>query len=90
MKKDIKNKAIKRLKILEGQIRGLQRMVTSEKYCIDILTQSLAAKQALSGFEDLILDNHLSTHVVDQMKSGKSGKAIEEIMKIHKISKKKY
>lgn len=63
-------------------------MVIDEKYCIDIITQSLAAKQALSGFEDLILGNHLSTHVVDQIKSGKSAKATKELLRLYKLSKK--
>lgn len=89
MKKDIKNKAIRRLKILEGQVRGLQKMVESEKYCIDIINQSLAVKQALSGVEDLLLENHLSTHVVEQVKSGKENRAVKEILDIYKLSKKK-
>lgn len=89
MKKDIRKKTIKRLKILEGQIRGLQRMVEAEDYCVDIITQSQAAKQALSRVEDLILENHLSTHVIEQIKSGKGRQAVEEIMKVHKVSKKK-
>ena len=89
MKKEIKEKAIRRLKILEGQIRGLERMVEKEEYCIDVLQQSLAAKQALSGIEDLILENHLSTHVIQQIKSGKSKKAIDEILSIYKLSKRK-
>lgn len=89
MKKNIKNKAIRRLKILEGQIRGLQKMIEKEEYCIDILHQSLAAKQALSGIEDLILENHLQTHVIEQIKSGKEKKSTKEILAIYKLSKKK-
>ena len=89
MKKEIKEKTIRRLKILEGQIRGLQKMVAEEEYCIDILQQSSAAKQALSGIEDLILENHLSTHVIQQIKSGKSKKAVDEILSIYKLSKRK-
>ncbi|MEK7175611.1 MAG: metal-sensing transcriptional repressor, partial [Patescibacteria group bacterium] len=54
MRKDIQKRAIRRLKIAEGQVRGLQKMVEDEKYCIDIINQSLAIKQALSGVEDLI------------------------------------
>lgn len=80
---------LRRLKIIEGQIRGLHRMVEAEKYCIDIITQSSALKEALSGIEDLILESHLSTHVIHQMKSGRSGKAIKEILKVYKRSKKK-
>ena len=89
MKQDIKKKAIRRLKIVEGQVRGLQRMVEEEKYCIDIINQSSAVKEALSGVEDLMLENHLSTHVVEQMKAGKNQKAIQEIMSVYKLAQKK-
>ena len=57
MKSEIKRKIIRRLKILEGQIRGLQEMIDNEQYCIDILQQSMAAKQALSGVENLMFEN---------------------------------
>jgi len=89
MRQDIKQKAIRRLKIIEGQIRGIQGMVEKEEYCIDIITQVSAIKEALSGVEDLILENHLSTHVIHQMKSGKDKQAVNEILKIYKLSKKK-
>jgi len=89
MKKDIQKKAVRRLKIVEGQVRGLQKMVTEEKYCIDILHQSMAIKKALSSMEDLILENHLSTHVIEQIKGGESSKAIKEILEVYKVSKKK-
>ena len=82
-------KATRRLRIVAGQIKGLEKMVEEGKYCIDIINQSLAVKQALSSFEDFILKNHLSTHVVQQMKSGDSNKAIEEILSIYRLSKKK-
>jgi CsoR family transcriptional regulator, copper-sensing transcriptional repressor len=89
MKPEIKNKAIRRLKILEGQVRGLQAMVQNEEYCIDIITQASAIKEALSGVEDLILENHLSSHVVHQMKHGDEKKATEEILKVYKLAQKK-
>ena len=89
MKKAIKKKAVRRLKILEGQIRGLQKMVEKEEYCLDILQQSSAVKQALSGIEDLILENHISTHVIEQFKAGKESKSIKEILVIYKLLKKK-
>lgn len=89
MRKEIKKRAIRRLKIIAGQLRGLERMIDEEKYCIDIITQSLAVKQALSGVEDLILENHLSTHVIEQIKSGRASKATKEILKVYRLSKKK-
>jgi len=89
MRKEIKKRAIRRFKILEGQVRGLQKMVEKEEYCIKILQQTSAVKQALLGIEDLILENHLSTHVIEQIKSGKETKAIKEIIEIYKLSKRK-
>jgi len=89
MKKEIKKKVIRRLKILEGQIRGLQKMVEKEEYCVDVIQQSSAAKQALSSIENLILENHLSTHVIEQIKTGKEAKVAKEILEIYKLSKKK-
>lgn len=87
--KAYKENAIRRLRIAAGQIRGLEKMVAEEKYCIDILHQSLAIKEALSSFEDFVLKNHLTTHVVKQMKSGNAPKAVNEILSIYRLSKKK-
>lgn len=84
-----KQKAIRRLRIATGQIQGLQKMVEKDKYCIDILHQSLAIKEALSSFEGLILKNHLGTHVVEQMKSGNVSRATDEILSIYRLSRRK-
>lgn len=88
MDREIKKKTLRRLKIIEGQIRGLQKMVEDENYCVDIIAQSFAVKEAISSLEDVMLENHLSTHVVEQMKSGEKDKAIQEIIKVYKIAKK--
>jgi DNA-binding FrmR family transcriptional regulator len=61
---------LKRLRRIEGQIRGLQRMVEQDKYCIDILTQVSAATKALQSFSLQLLDEHLSTCVVDAAAAG--------------------
>lgn len=89
MRQDIKPRALRRLKIIEGQIRGLQKMVSEDTYCIDIITQASAIKEALSGVEDLLLENHLSTHVISQVKSGQETQATEEILKVYKLKRKK-
>lgn len=88
MKEELKSKAKKRLTIIAGQIRGLIDMVDNEKYCIDIITQTSAVKKALSGVEDLILENHLSTHVVEQMKYGKVEQSAREILKVYQLKRK--
>lgn len=89
MRHDIKAKAQRRLKLVEGQIRGIQKMVEDEKYCVDIITQTSAIKEALSGVEDLILENHLTTHVIHQIKHGKEDQATKEILKVYKLAQKK-
>lgn len=89
MKEIVKKSAMRRLEIAIGQVKGVQKMIEEDKYCVDIINQSLAAKQALSGVEDLLLENHLSSHVIEQMKSGKGSRSIQEILKIYKLSKKK-
>lgn len=86
MKKSISD-LNKRLKRIEGQIKGLQKMVQEEKYCIDIITQTSAVRGALKAMEDSLLESHLSSCVVHQIKSGKEKKAVEEIIKVYKLKK---
>lgn len=86
---DVKLKVVRRLKIIEGQIRGLQKMVEDEKYCIDIITQASAIKEAVSSVEDVLLEHHLTTHVVQQMRDGKDSLATKEILKVYKLKRKK-
>ena len=88
MKHTIKTNVGNRLKRIEGQVRGLQRMVVEKKYCIDIITQSSAIRNALASVEDLMLQNHLEEHVVHQMKHGKEGQAAKEILKVYKLKRK--
>lgn len=83
-----KKQALRRLQIIKGQLNGLEKMIKDEKYCVDIITQSSAIKQALSGIDNLLLEHHLATHVAMQMKSGETKKATGEILKVYKLSKK--
>lgn len=89
MKSRIKKDLLNRLRRIEGQIRGLARLVEGETYCIDIITQAQAIKSALSSFENAMLKNHLETHVVEQMRGGNKRKAVKEILKVHSVSQKK-
>jgi DNA-binding FrmR family transcriptional regulator len=65
-----KDAYLKRLRRIEGQVRGLQRMVEEDKYCIDILTQVSAATKALQSFSLELLDEHLSHCVVEAAQKG--------------------
>ncbi|MEU8363305.1 metal-sensitive transcriptional regulator [Nonomuraea sp. NPDC048882] len=59
-----------RLRRIEGQVRGLQRMVEEDKYCIDILTQVSAASSALKSFSLLLLEEHLAHCVAEATRKG--------------------
>jgi DNA-binding FrmR family transcriptional regulator len=83
-----KAKLVRRLKILEGQVRGIQNMVEKNAYCIDIITQTSAIKQGLSNIEDTLMEGHLGHCVVNQIKSGQTGKATKEILKVYQLKRK--
>ncbi len=83
-----KLKLVRRLKIIEGQVRGLQEMVTKDTYCIDVITQTSAIKQALSSVEDALLEGHLGHCVVNQIKKGQTEKATKEILKVYGLKRK--
>ena len=89
MKSQIKKQVERRLKIIEGQVRGLQKMVDTEVYCIDIITQTSAIRSALSSVEDLMLENHLEEHAQHQIKSRQPKKMVKEILEVYKLAKKK-
>ncbi len=82
------DKIVRRLNIIEGQVRGLKEMVQKGAYCIDVITQSSAIKQGLSNVEDMLMEHHLSHCVVKQIKGGTQGKAVGEILKVYKLKRK--
>ena len=75
---------LRRLRNIEGQARGLQRMVEEDQYCIDILTQISAVRSALNSVGMKILRRHIDTCVTDAIKNGGESKdeMIEELMTI--------
>jgi DNA-binding FrmR family transcriptional regulator len=70
MRKDIKTSCLKRLQRIEGQVRGLARMVEDDRYCIDIVTQVAAVRAALRRAEEEILRDHVAHCVEDAIVSG--------------------
>lgn len=86
---EIKKRATHRSKIIQGQMKGLQKMIDKEAYCMDILTQGLAIQRSLASLNKLILENHLRTHVT-QMLSADNKKthqqAITELLDLYEIN----
>lgn len=87
MNQNIKKRALHRSKIIAGQINGLISGINEEKYCVDLITQSLCIQKSLKSLEALILENHLKTHVKDQMtKEPEQKRAVKELLKIYDLS----
>lgn len=86
---DIKKRASHRSKIIEGQFKGLVKAIEEEKYCVDILTQSLAIQQSLRSLSKLILENHLKTHVKNGMNTGNEADQdllLQELLDLYELS----
>jgi DNA-binding FrmR family transcriptional regulator len=85
MRKDIKASCAKRLNRIEGQVRGIARMVDEDRYCIDIVTQVSAVRAALRRLEEEILRDHVAHCVEHAIASGNKadqGRKIEELMDV--------
>ena len=86
---DIKKRALHRAKILQGQLRGLEKMIEQEEYCMDIITQSLATQRSLGSLNKLILENHLKTHASQHLGSGNAkikDETIEELLSLYDLT----
>nr|WP_206706074.1 metal-sensitive transcriptional regulator [Microbacterium ginsengiterrae] len=72
-----------RTSILEGQLRGVTRMIEGEEYCMDIITQSRAIQKSLESLNRLLLENHLRTHVAHMFENGgeEREQAVDELLK---------
>ena len=75
------NALLRRLKLAEGQIRGIQKMVEEDAYCPDILMQVSAVNSALNSFNRELLESHIRTCVKDDILSGNTD-TIEELVKL--------
>lgn len=74
-----KKALINRLSRVEGQIRGIKKMVEENAYCIDILTQSQAANAALTAFEKALLSEHIKSCLITDIKNG-NDKTVDELI----------
>jgi DNA-binding FrmR family transcriptional regulator len=86
---DIKRRALHRSKILQGQLKGVEKMIEDEKYCMDIITQNLAIQKSLSSLNKLILENHLRTHITEKITSAdekKHAEAINELLSLYELT----
>jgi DNA-binding FrmR family transcriptional regulator len=82
---DDRARVLQRLRRIEGQVRGLARMVEDDTYCIDVLTQVSATTRALQGVALLLLDDHVRHCVADDVRSGSDVKVDEAMDAIARL-----
>lgn len=85
MRDEIKSACQKRLKRIEGQVRGIGEMITADRYCIDVVTQIAAARAALRRVEEEILRDHVAHCVEHAISSGNNAdqrRKIAELMDV--------
>lgn len=78
---------MRRLKLIEGQVRGIERMVEEDRYCIDILTQVSAIQCALNAFNKELLSQHIHSCVVEDIRDGKDEVVDELVSALQKLMK---
>lgn len=83
--KSNKDRIVHRLKIVNGHLHKVIQMVESEKYCIDVLHHSLAVQKALKQIDMLLMEDHLKTCAVDQVKNGEETQMVKDLIGIYKF-----
>lgn len=85
MQKEAKSSCLQRLGRIEGQVRGISRMVAEDRYCIDILTQLSAVRAALRRVEDLVLRDHVAHCVEHAIASGNAEEQRQKVAELMEV-----
>ncbi len=80
-----KQRITHRLKIVKGHLQKVINMAEKGEYCIDVLHQSLAVQKALKQIDMILMEDHLKTCAVDQIKNGEEQKMVKELVGIYKF-----
>ena len=89
MNEDIKKRLSHRIKIIAGQVNGLEKMIDDERYCLDIISQSLAIQKSLASINKVLLENHVRTHLRHQLSSENEAdveRAVQEMVKLYELN----
>jgi DNA-binding FrmR family transcriptional regulator len=77
--------ALRRLKIISGQVQALQKQVEDDRYCMDVLDLSLSIQKALRSLDGIVIEGHLRTHVIEQMTGGETERAVAELLRLYRV-----
>jgi len=85
---DLKKSLLNRISRIEGQVRGIGKMISEDVYCDDVITQIMAVRSALNSLSQQLFEAHLKSCIVEQISSGSSGvldELMETVRKMQKI-----
>lgn len=82
MQDEAKMQCLKRLSRIEGQVRGIARMVEEDRYCIDVITQISAVRAALRRVEEAVLEDHVGHCVEHAIRSGDAGEQRQKVAEL--------
>lgn len=87
MKPETSKDVAARLRSIAGHVRAVERMVEEDRYCVDVLRQTMAIEKALERVDSLVLQGHLETCVADAFRQGRSDKTVKELTEIFNTAK---
>ena len=85
MTSETRKQALRRMKIIAGQVQALEKQLEDDRYCMDILDLSLSIQKALRSMDGLVIEGHLRTHVIEQMTGGETERAVAELLRLYRV-----
>lgn len=85
VEKTTKQQALHRIKIIQGHLRAVEKMIENDEYCIDIVHQSMAVQKALKRLDMALMKEHLGSCVVEQFQNNQFSKSIDELMTLYEM-----
>ncbi|HLZ47249.1 MAG TPA: metal-sensitive transcriptional regulator, partial [Candidatus Limnocylindria bacterium] len=85
---DTRKEVLSRLRSIAGHVRAVERMVDEDRYCVDVLRQTMAIEKALERVDAMILGSHLETCVADAFRQGRAEKTVQELAEIFSTARK--
>lgn len=80
-----KSKNLHRIKIIQGHVEAIKKMIEEDSYCVEVIHQSLAVQKALKRLDMELIKSHLNNCVIEQLKNDKKDKAIEELLQLYEM-----